>query len=106
MESKAGSKFLFCRASLSENRFALFRTHSKKVCREDILEHAYKLAKANRGAPGVDGVSFAQIEEAGVKEWLSGLRQDLREKRYKPQPVRRVMIPKPGGGERPLGIPT
>ena len=77
-----------------------------KVCREDILEHAYKLAKANRGAPGVDGVTFAQIEEAGVKEWLSGIRQDLCEKRYKPQPVRRVMIPKPGGGERPLGIPT
>src|SRR5664279_3233680 len=77
-----------------------------KVCREDILEHAYKLAKANRGAPGVDGITFAQIEEAGVKEWLSGIRQDLCEKRYKPQPVRRVMIPKPGGGERPLGIPT
>ncbi|HWJ18414.1 MAG TPA: group II intron reverse transcriptase/maturase [Geobacterales bacterium] len=77
-----------------------------KVYREDILEHAYKLAKASRGAPGVDGVTFAQIEEAGVKEWLSGLRQDLREKRYEPQPVRRVMIPKPGGGERPLGIPT
>ena len=77
-----------------------------KVYREDILEHAYKLAKANRGAPGVDGVTFAQIEEAGVKEWLSGLRQELQEKRYKPMPVRRVMIPKPGGGERPLGIPT
>jgi RNA-directed DNA polymerase len=77
-----------------------------KVCREDILEHAYKLAKANRGAPGVDGVTFAQIEEAGVQEWLSGLRQELQEKRYKPQPVRRVTIPKPGGGERPLGIPT
>jgi RNA-directed DNA polymerase len=77
-----------------------------KVCREDILEHAYKLAKSNRGAPGVDGVTFAQIEEAGVQEWLSGIRQDLCEKRYKPQPVRRVMIPKPGGGERPLGIPT
>jgi len=45
-----------------------------KVCREDILEHAYKLAKANRGAPGVDGVTFAQIEEAGVKAWLSGIR--------------------------------
>ncbi len=77
-----------------------------KVYREDILEHAYKLAKANRGAPGVDGVTFAEIEEAGVQEWLSGIRQELREKRYKPMPVRRVMIPKPGGGERPLGIPT
>jgi RNA-directed DNA polymerase len=77
-----------------------------KVYREDILEHAYKLAKSNRGAPGVDGVTFAKIEEAGVEAWLSGLRQDLQEKRYKPMPVRRVMIPKPGGGERPLGIPT
>ncbi|MGC2354818.1 MAG: group II intron reverse transcriptase/maturase, partial [Candidatus Acidiferrum sp.] len=77
-----------------------------KVYREDILEHAYKLAKGNRGAPGVDGMTFAQIEEAGVTEWLSGIRQELLEKRYKPQPVRRVTIPKPGGGERPLGIPT
>jgi RNA-directed DNA polymerase len=77
-----------------------------KVCREDILEHAYKLAKANRGAPGVDGMTFAEIGEAGVKERLSGLRQELCEKRYKPQPVRRVTIPKPGGGERPPGIPT
>jgi RNA-directed DNA polymerase len=76
-----------------------------KVCREDILEHAYKLAKANRGAPGVDGMTFAEIGEAGVKERLSGLRQELCEKRYKPQPVRRVTIPKPGGGERPPGIP-
>jgi len=54
----------------------------------------------------VDGVTFAQIEEAGAKEWLSGIRQELLEKRYKPQPVRRVLIPKPGGGERALGIPT
>jgi RNA-directed DNA polymerase len=78
-----------------------------KVCREDILLHAYELAKANRGAPGVDGMTFAMIEEAGVKAWLSGIRQELCEKRYKPQAVRRVMIPKPGGaGERALGIPT
>jgi RNA-directed DNA polymerase len=77
-----------------------------KVYREDILDHAYKLAKSNRGAPGVDGVTFAKIEAAGVEAWLSGLRQELQEKRYKSQPARRVMIPKPGGGERPLGIPT
>jgi RNA-directed DNA polymerase len=77
-----------------------------KICREDILEHAYALARANAGAPGVDGESFAAIEAAGVKEWLSGLRKELTEKTYRPAPVRRVMIPKPGGGERPLGIPT
>jgi len=77
-----------------------------KVYREDILHHAYELARANKGAPGVDGKSFADIERGGLKEWLEGLRKDLHDKTYKPQPVKRVVIPKPGGGERPLGIPT
>ena len=77
-----------------------------KIYREDILRHAYDLARANAGAPGVDGVSFAMIEAAGREEWLSGLGTDLIEKTYRPAPVRRVLIPKPGGGERPLGIPT
>jgi RNA-directed DNA polymerase len=78
-----------------------------KVHREDILCHAYDLARSNKGAPGVDGISFAMIEANGLEEWLSDLRKDLIEKTYRPAPVRRVMIPKPGGnGERPLGIPT
>ena len=77
-----------------------------KISREDILRHAYDLARANRGAPGVDGVTFAEIEAAGMEEWLGGLRKDVVAKTYRPEPVRRVMIPKPGGGERPLGIPT
>jgi RNA-directed DNA polymerase len=77
-----------------------------KVHREDILAHAYRLARSNRGAPGVDGVRFEDIEAAGLEEWLAGLREQLRAETYRPQPVRRVMIPKPGGGERPLGIPT
>src|SRR3974377_1095271 len=77
-----------------------------KVWREDILEHAYKVARANAGAPGVDGVSFPDIDLVGVGEWLSGIRKSLRERTYRPDPVRRVMIPKPNGGERPLGIPT
>src|SRR4051795_2196680 len=78
-----------------------------KLYRADVLRHAYELVRANRGAPGVDGVTCEEIEAAGLENWLDGLAQDLRTKAYQPQPVRRVMIPKPGGGgERPLGIPT
>ena len=77
-----------------------------KVWRADILRHAYDLACANKGAPGVDGVTFEQIEASGLEDWLVRLGEELRAKTYRPQPVRRVMIPKPGGGERPLGIPT
>src|SRR5260221_11708814 len=77
-----------------------------KICREDILRHAYALAHANWGAPGVDGATFTTIEAAGLEEWLGGLRKDLVGKKDRPEPGRRVMIPKPGGGERPLGIPT
>lgn len=77
-----------------------------KICRDDILYHAYRLARANAGSPGVDGVTFARIEAAGVQEWLAGLREELVAKTYRSQPVRRVMLPKPGGGQRPLGIPT
>jgi hypothetical protein len=77
-----------------------------KICREDILGYAYALARENAGAPGVDGETFARIEASGVQAWLAALREDLVSKRYRPLPVRRVMIPKPGGGQRPLGIPT
>ena len=77
-----------------------------KIYREDILAHAYALARANKGAPGVDGQNFEEIESKGLEEWLTGIGEELRNKTYQPQPVRRVMIPKPGGGERPLGIPT
>jgi RNA-directed DNA polymerase len=77
-----------------------------KVWRPDILHHAYRLARANDGAPGVDGTTFEQIETMGLENWLSRLGEELRAKAYRCQPVRRVMIPKPGGGERPLGIPT
>jgi RNA-directed DNA polymerase len=77
-----------------------------KIWRSDILRHAYNLARANRGAPGVDGVTFEQIEAEGLDDWLARLGEELRAKTYQCQPVRRVMIPKPGGGERPLGIPT
>src|SRR6476661_2318741 len=77
-----------------------------KIYREDILRHGYALARANAGAPGTDGMTFAAIEASGLDRWLAGLREELISKRYRPDPVRRVMIPKPDGGERSLGIPT
>jgi len=77
-----------------------------KIYREDILAHAYELAKANQGAPGTDKQSFEEIESGGRQKWLASLREELCKRTYQPQPVRRVMIPKANGGERPLGIPT
>lgn len=77
-----------------------------KIYRTDILRHAYALARANAGAAGVDEETFTQIEASGLERWLTGGREELVLKTYRPRPVRRARIPKPGGGERPLGIPT
>jgi RNA-directed DNA polymerase len=93
------------RKAKNEPDFRFYQLYDK-VYREDVLLRAWVQAKANDGAPGVDGMSFEDIESKGLMEWLNGLRKDLHDKTYQPQPVRRVMIPKPGGGERPLGIPT
>lgn len=77
-----------------------------KVFRTDILAHAYEVAQHQRGAPGGDGETFEAIEAAGRKQWLAAVQEVLRTESYRPQPGRRGMIPKPAGGERPLGIPT
>ncbi len=95
---------LYCKAK-AEPAFRFYVLY-EKICRADILAHAYALARENGGAPGVDGMTFSAIEAAGVETWLAGLREELVAKTYRPEPVRRVNLPKPGGGLRPLGIPT
>ena len=77
-----------------------------KIHREDILAHAYAQCRSNKGAAGVDGQDFAAVEAYGVKRWLGELAIALREETYRPDPIRRVLIPKANGKLRPLGIST
>src|SRR6201985_2722683 len=75
-----------------------------KISREDILAHAYAQCRSNKGAPGIDGQDFADIEAYGVERWLAELALALRQETYRPEPIRRVFIPKANGKLRPLGI--
>jgi len=77
-----------------------------KISREDIMAHAYAQCRSNKGAPGVDGQNFADVEAYGVRRWLGELALALREESYRPDPIRRVFIPKANGKLRPLGIST
>ena len=75
-----------------------------KISRDDILAHAYAQCRSNKGAPGIDGQDFAEIEAYGVERWLAELALALRQETYRPEPIRRVFIPKVNGKLRPLGI--
>lgn len=77
-----------------------------KVYQKHMMMVAWKAVKANQGSPGIDGISISDIEDQGVSEYLEKLGEELRTKSYRAQAVKRVMIPKANGGERPLGIPT
>ena len=83
-----------------------FYTLWDKVCRGDVLQEAYRRCRRNGGTAGVDGETFEKIDAGGVERWLGNLQQELRTKRYSPEPLLRVWIPKSNGGQRPLGIPT
>jgi RNA-directed DNA polymerase len=97
----------------SSNRFATRSVSIRviyalydKISREDILAHAYAQCRSNKGAPGVDGQDFADIEAYGVQRWLGELALAIRQETYRPAPIRRVYIPKANGKLRPLGIST
>jgi RNA-directed DNA polymerase len=97
-------RVLWAAAKQSEGR--RFHALFDRVCRGDVLREAWERVRENRGAAGVDRVTLAAVEDYGVDRMLCELRRELREGVYRPAPARRVDIPKPQGGTRPLGIPT
>ena len=94
--------YLKAKSNVSFRFYALY----DKVYRTDVLRKAWERVKANRGAPGIDRQTFMEIESTGVDNFLTGIQQELKARTYRPQPARRVYIPKSDGGKRPLSIPT
>jgi len=105
-QSKVGLLQEALHVKAKENPSYRFYSLYDKIWREDLLGEAWKRCRANDGVPGVDGVSFQQIEKTGVEPWLGELAKELKEKSYRPQALKRVWLKKPEGGERPIGIAT
>lgn len=95
---------LWAAAKRSPNR--RFHALHDRIWRDDVLQEAWKRVRKNKGSAGIDKVTLAAVEEYGAERLLAELQRDLREGSYRPSPARRVDIPKPDGGKRPLGIPT
>jgi RNA-directed DNA polymerase len=95
---------LYLAAKRSRNR--RFHALYDRIFRPDILWRAWQKVRAHGGMGGIDGVTIEAVERHGVEQFLEQIREDLRARTYRPQPVLRVYIPKPDGGQRPLGIPT
>jgi RNA-directed DNA polymerase len=93
-------------ACAKRSRERRFHALYDRIWRSDVLREAWRRVRKNRGAAGVDSLTLAEVEGYGVERMLGELQRALRQGRYRPAPVRRVAIPKPGGGSRPLGIPT
>ncbi|MGV7961516.1 hypothetical protein QPK13_10560 [Photorhabdus tasmaniensis] len=91
-------------AKAKERSELRFHALYDKIYHRSVLTHAYQCCRRNKGAAGMDGQTFDDIESYGVEQWLGELAQQLREGTYTPKPVRRVHIPKPNGETRPLGI--
>lgn len=102
LEELQGKLYAKAKAEPAFRFYALY----DKIHRWDVLEEAFTKSKSKKGAAGVDGQTFEEIKEHGEERWLRELQHELQAKTYRPRAVKRVLIPKPGGGERPLGIPT
>jgi group II intron reverse transcriptase/maturase len=104
--TKVGKLQQTLRAKAKESPSYRFYALYDKMYREDVLAWAYERCRRNGGAPGVDGQTFDDIGAYGLERWLGELAQELREKTYRPEAVRRAWIPKGDGKQRPLGVPT
>ena len=93
------------RKAKQERGFRFYVLYDKIMQRHFLME-SYRRVKFRGGSAGVDGITFKDIEREGLESFINGIIEELRNETYKPQPVKRVMIPKANGKMRPLGIPT